>query len=52
MLWQGIGLKPGEIAEAFGRQFVIERSKAKDFTIKRKMFHRSIAGDWYWLHRR
>lgn len=52
MLWQGIGLKPGEIAEAFGRQFVIERSKAKDFDIKRKMFHRSITGEWYWLRRR
>jgi len=52
MMWQGIRLKPGEIAKAFGGDFVIEGSKAKDFTIKRKMFHRSIAGHWYRLRRR
>ena len=52
MMWQGIRLESGEIAKAFGGDFVIEGSKAKDFTIKRKMFHRSIAGHWYRLRRR
>ena len=52
LMWQGIGLKPGEIPDAFGRDFVIEASKAKDFVIKRKFFSRKVAGQWYWMRRR
>lgn len=52
LMWQGIGLKPGEIPDAFGRDFVIEASKPKDFVIKRKFFSRKVAGQWYWMRRR
>lgn len=52
LMWQGIGLKPGEIPEAFGRDFMVEGSKAKEFVIRRKMFSRKVAGQWYWLRRR
>lgn len=47
MMWQGIRLKPGEIPEAFGRDFIIERTKAKDFIIKRKMLRHTITAHWY-----
>jgi hypothetical protein len=52
MMWQGIRLKPGEIPQAFSRDFIIERTKAKDFIIKRKMLRHTINADWYWLRRR
>lgn len=52
LMWQGIGLKPGEIPDAFGRDFVIEGSKAKDFVIKRKLLSRNVSGCWYWMRRR
>ena len=52
LMWQGIGLKPGEISDAFSHDFVIEDSKRKDFVIKRKFFSRKVDGQWYWLRRR
>lgn len=52
MMWQGIRLKPGEIPQAFDRDFIIERTKAKDFIIKRKMLRQTITAHWYWLRRR
>lgn len=52
LMWQGIGLKPGEIPDAFGHDFIIEDSKPKDFLIKRKLFSRRVDGQWYRLRRR
>ena len=52
MMWQGIRLKPGEIPQAFGRDFIIERTKPKDFIIKRKMLRHTITAEWYWVRRR
>ena len=52
LMWQGIGLRPGEIPDTFGHGFVIEGSKAKDFTIRRKFISRNVTGCWYWLRRR
>lgn len=52
LMWQGIGLKPGEIPEVFGRDFIMEDSKPKDFIIRRKLLRRSISGTWYRLRRR
>jgi SAM-dependent methyltransferase len=52
MMWEGIRLRPGEIPEAFGRDFIIERTEAKDFTIKRKMLRHNVTAHWYWLLRR
>jgi SAM-dependent methyltransferase len=52
LMWQGIGLKPGEIPDVFSRYFVIEDSKPKEFVIKRKFFSRRVNGRWYWLRRR
>ena len=51
MMWEGIGLRPGEIPEAFGRDFIIERTEAKDFHIKRKMLRHTVTAHWYWLRR-
>ena len=52
LMWQGIGLKPGEIPEAFSRDFIVEDSKPKDFVIERKLFSRNVDGQWYRLRRR
>ncbi len=52
LMWQGIGLKPGEIPDAFGHDFVIEDSKPKDFVIKRKLLRHKVDGHFYWLRRR
>jgi SAM-dependent methyltransferase len=52
MMWEGIGLRPGEIAEAFSRDFIIERTEPKDFNIKRMMLHHNVTAHWYWLRRR
>jgi len=52
MMWEGIGIKPGEIAEAFSRDFTIERSEPKTFTVNRMKLRHTITAHWYWLRRR
>lgn len=52
MMWQGIRIKAGEIPAAFGAAFTIDEIKAKDFIIKRALIRKTIAGQWYLLHRR
>ncbi|AOW93732.1 hypothetical protein BFN03_16680 [Rhodococcus sp. WMMA185] len=52
MMWEGIRIKHGEIADVFSRDFVVERTEPKDFVIKRLVFSHAIGGTWYWLRRR
>ncbi len=52
LMWQGIGLKPDEIPDVFGRDFEIEGSNPKDFVLKRKFLRRRVEGHFYWLRRR
>jgi SAM-dependent methyltransferase len=52
MMSQGIRIKPGEIPQAFGRDFIIERTKPKDFIIRRNLLRHKITAHWYWLRRR
>ena len=52
MMWQGIRIKPGEIPRVFGRDFIIERTEPKDFTIRRTLLRHKITAHWYWLRRR
>lgn len=52
MMWQGIRIKPGEIPDSFGAEFVIESMKPKDFVINRAFLRKTIPGQWYRLRRR
>lgn len=52
MMWQGIRIKPGEIPDSFGAEFVIESMKPKDFVINRAFLRKAIPGQWYRLRRR
>ena len=51
MMWQGIGIKPTEIDDAFSPSFTIESTKPKDFIIDRTVIRKTIAGRWYLLRR-
>lgn len=52
VMWEGIGIKPGEIPAAFERDFDIEDIQPRDFHIKRNLINRRITGHWYQLRRR
>lgn len=52
MMWEGIRIKPGEIPDAFGGDFTIERTEPKNFTINRMKLRHTIPAHWYWLRRR
>ncbi len=52
MMWQGIRIKPGEIPDVFGSEFIVESIKPKDFVIKRAFLKKTIPGQWYQLRRR
>lgn len=52
LMWQGIRIKQGEIADAFGSEFTVESITPKDFAIKRAFVRKTIPGQWYQLRRR
>ena len=52
MMWEGIRMRPDDIPNRFGNDFIVERVHEKNFTIDRLARRFSVKGSWYSLRRR
>ena len=52
VMWEGFGVKPGEIPAVFDHAFAVDDIAPRDFHIRRKLLSHRVTGHWYRLRRR